>query len=195
MAANIRNGFRLLVLWLRRLYLVRVYRMDIANSARVSWGARLDKTYPRGIHIGDESYFASGCWVLTHDFSRGIRTDTYIGKRCFVGVDAIILPGIKIGDSVVVGAGAVVTRDIPSGCVVAGNPATILRQGVCTGCFGRIEGRAESHVARLRSENTGRGRIRETVSDRGQGRGREAYVHLSSDNGRTGQRIIDSEAR
>lgn len=138
MATKIRNCLRLLALWLRRFYLVWVYGMDIASSARISWGAKLDKTFPKGIHIGDESYCASGCLVLTHDFSRGVHTDTRIGKRCFVGADAIILPGVVIGDSVVVGAGSVVTKDVPSGCVVAGNPARTVREGVRTERFGRI---------------------------------------------------------
>ena len=61
---------------------------------------KLDKTNPKGIHIGEDSYIASGAIVFTHDFSRSLHKDTYIGKRCFIGANAIIMCGVKIGDEV-----------------------------------------------------------------------------------------------
>ena len=56
--------------------------------------------------------------------------DTYIGDKCIIGGRAIILPGVKIGNEVCVGAGAVVTKDIPNNCMVVGNPAKIIRQNI-----------------------------------------------------------------
>ena len=106
--------------------------MHIDKSARVSFGAKLDKTYPRGIHVGAESYIASGAIIFSHDFSRGLHKDTHIGKRCFVGANAIILCGIKIGDEVIIGSGSIVTKDIPANCIVAGNPAKIIKEGIRT---------------------------------------------------------------
>ncbi|GIQ80928.1 hypothetical protein KIPB_001808 [Kipferlia bialata] len=50
-----------------------------------------------------------------------------IGNRVWLGMGAQILPGVTIGDDCVVGAGSVVTRDIPPGCVVAGVPARVIR--------------------------------------------------------------------
>lgn len=47
-----------------------------------------------------------------------------------IGTRAIILPGVKIGDEVVVGSGSVVTKDIPSNCIVAGNPAKIIKYNI-----------------------------------------------------------------
>lgn len=129
---------RFFILYLRRIVLVYLYGMDISSSSRISWRVYLDKTYPKGIHIGEESYIASGSMVLTHDFCRGIRTDTYIGKRCFIGANVIVLPGVTIGDSVVVGCGAVVTKDVPSGRVVAGNPARVVHDNIKTGRYGEI---------------------------------------------------------
>ena len=117
---------------------VYLFKMDISDSARVSWGAHLDKTYPKGIHIGSESYIASGAVVLAHDFCRNIHTDTKIGKRCFIGVNAVIMPGVNIGDSVIVGTSAVVTKDVPSGCIVVGNPAAVIRRNIQTGKFGTL---------------------------------------------------------
>lgn len=56
------------------------------------------------------------------------RGDTAIGNDVWVGYDALILPGVTIGDGAVVGARAVVTRDVPPYAVVAGNPARIVRR-------------------------------------------------------------------
>lgn len=137
---RIREAIRLVVIYFRHAYLRHVYGMDIAPSARISFGTKLDKTNPGGIHIGAESYFASGAIMFSHDFSRGIRCDTYVGRRCFIGANAILMAGITIGDEVVVGSGAVVTRDVPSHAIVAGNPARVLREGIRTGKFGKIQG-------------------------------------------------------
>ena len=112
--------------------------MDISKTARVSVGTKLDRTYPKGIHIGDETYLASGAIVFTHDFSRKIHTDTYIGKRCFIGANAIIMPGVRIGDSVIVGAGAIVTKNVKSNTIVAGNPARVIKDNIHTGQFGQL---------------------------------------------------------
>jgi acetyltransferase-like isoleucine patch superfamily enzyme len=114
----------------------KIYKMEISRTARISFGTKLDKTYPKGIHIGEESYLASGSLVFSHDYSRDIKTHTYIGKRCFIGANVIILPGIKIGDEVVVGAGSVVTKDVESNSIVAGNPARVLKTGIKTKKFG-----------------------------------------------------------
>ncbi len=112
--------------------------MDISKSARISYGTKLDKTFPLGIHIGDESYFASGAIMFSHDFSRNIKTHTYVGRKCFIGANAIIMAGVKIGDEVIVGSGSIVTKNVPSNCIVAGNPAKIIREGISTKKFGQL---------------------------------------------------------
>lgn len=65
-------------------------------------------------------------------------TKIHIGNKCFIGANAIIMCGIRIGDEVVVGAGAIVTKDVPSNCVVAGNPAKIIKSGIHTKKYGPI---------------------------------------------------------
>lgn len=129
---NVRAG----LIGLRRLYLVKVWGMDIDPTAHFSLRVELDRTHPRGIHIGPESYVAFGAVILTHDMTRGLYADTRIGARCFIGAHSMLLPGVTIGDGSIVGAGSVVTRDVPAGTVVAGNPARIVRSGIRTYRFG-----------------------------------------------------------
>jgi maltose O-acetyltransferase len=50
-----------------------------------------------------------------------------IGANVWIGGAAVVLPGVTVGDDAVIGAGSVVTRDVPEGAVVAGNPARLLR--------------------------------------------------------------------
>ena len=51
-----------------------------------------------------------------------------LGKNVWVGAHATILPGVTVGDNAVIAAGAVVTKDVPAGCVVAGVPARVIKQ-------------------------------------------------------------------
>ena len=135
---SVRDIVRLAAISLRHIYFTRIYGMDISSTARVSFGARIDRTNPKGVHIDDDSYITSGALVLSHDFSRGVRTDTRIGKRCFIGANVIIMAGVTIGDEVIVGAGAIVTKDIPPNSIVVGNPAKVIRSGIHTGRYGRL---------------------------------------------------------
>ena len=112
-------------------YLRKFYKMDIGEGARVSWKAHLDKSiYPKGIHIGERTHVVNGSMILTHDACRRMKADTYIGKDCLIGARSIILPGVRIGDSCIVAAGAVVTKDVPNNCVVGGNPAKVIKTGI-----------------------------------------------------------------
>lgn len=110
--------------------------MNLADSCRFSLRSKLDLTNPKGVHIGEESYLAFGVVVFTHDMSRHFHANTYIGSRCFIGGNSIIMPGVKIGNNCIIGAGSVVTKDVPSNCIVAGNPAKIIRTGIKTKKFG-----------------------------------------------------------
>ena len=138
MVVKIREFIRLILLSYRHFIFTKIYSMDISSSARISFRTYLDKTHPKGIHIGDESYIVSGAMILSHDFVKDIKTDTKIGEKCFIGANAIIMPGVTIGDSVIVGSGAVVTKDVPPGCIVAGNPARVIRDNIRTTKFGKL---------------------------------------------------------
>ena len=54
--------------------------------------------------------------------------DVHIGKNVWIGQNVVILPGVTIGDWAIIGAGSIVNRDVPSYCIVAGNPARIVKQ-------------------------------------------------------------------
>ena len=112
------------------------YGMDIGDDVRISRGAILDKTNPGGIHIDDFTAITSGAAVLTHDFINRRHTDVRIGRNCFIGYGAIVLPGVTIGDSVIVTANSVVGRDVASNCVVMGNPARVVEKDIVTGPWG-----------------------------------------------------------
>lgn len=107
------------------------YKMDIGNGVFITYKAHLDKSInPRGIHIGDNTWVLNGAFVMAHDHCRSLKKDTFIGHDCVIGVNAIIMPGIHIGNEVVIGSGAVVTRDIPSNCIAVGNPAKVIKTDV-----------------------------------------------------------------
>ena len=113
-----------------------VYGMDLGRDVRISRGAILDKTNPRGIHIGDFTAVTSGAEILTHDFVNRRHEPVHIGRNCFIGYGAIVLPGVRIGDSVIVTGNSVVGRDVPSNCVVMGNPARVVENNITTGPWG-----------------------------------------------------------
>ena len=112
------------------LYFTRFWGMDIHPSVGFSLSARLDKTNPRGIHIGEGTYLAFECAILSHDALHNRHVDTWIGRNCFVGARSIVLPGVRIGDHCVIGAGAVVTSDIPSNSIAVGNPAKVIKMNI-----------------------------------------------------------------
>ena len=136
LATRMRDSLREVVLALRRQYLTRVWKMDIGEGTAISMSAKLDKTNPRGIHIGKYSVVTFGAAILTHDYVNKINRDVRIGDNCFIGAHSIILPGVTIGDSTIVAAGSVVARDVPAGSLVAGNPARVVEHNVQTTHYG-----------------------------------------------------------
>jgi len=86
------------------------------------------------VTIGDKTQIAPGVQILTADHPRSpeVRASglefgrpIHIGRNVWIGGGAIILPGVTIGDDALVGAGSVVTRDVPAGATVVGNPARV----------------------------------------------------------------------
>jgi acetyltransferase-like isoleucine patch superfamily enzyme len=86
------------------------------------------------IIIGKGTYIAPNVGIITanHDIdnldSHLPGKDVILGKKCWIGMNSVILPGVELGDHTIVGAGSVVTKSFPEGnCVIAGNPAKIIR--------------------------------------------------------------------
>lgn len=112
-------------------FLKTAYGMDIGQDVIISRSAKLDRAInPRGIHIGEGTWILTEAMVLSHDHCRGLKADTHIGENCVIGVRSMVMPGVSIGDSCIVAACSVVTKDVPSHCVVAGNPAKVIKTGV-----------------------------------------------------------------
>ncbi len=114
----------------------RFWGMHVDRSAKISLSAKLDRTNPGGVHIGECSVVTFGVTILTHDMSRRLRADTRIGRNCFIGAHAIIMPGVSVGDGSIVAAGSVVTKDVPPASMVAGNPAKLLQSDIEVGRYG-----------------------------------------------------------
>ena len=115
------------------------YGMDVSLTAVISWKARLDKSInPKGIHIGNHSWVLDNADISAHDHCRKLKADTYIGNNSIIGINSVVLPGIRIGNHVVIGAGSIVTKDIPDNCIAAGNPAKVIKKGIMVNNNGQI---------------------------------------------------------
>lgn len=122
----------------------------IETPFRANWGGKFvhlgDKVYANHnlnlvddthIYIGSHTLIGPNVIIATagHPVLPQLREKEYqfnmpvhIGKNCWIGAGAIILPGITIGDNSVIGAGSVVTKDIPDNVVAVGNPCKVLRK-------------------------------------------------------------------
>lgn len=89
------------------------------------------------IYIGDSTLIGPNVVLATasHPICPEIREKVYqfnlpikIGKNCWLGSGVIVLPGVSIGDNTVIGAGSIVTKDIPSNVVAVGNPCKVMRE-------------------------------------------------------------------
>ena len=147
--------FRRYLTGAKRILLTRCLGMDLHPTVEMSLSAKLDLTYPKGVHVGAYSYLAFESRILTHDRTRGLYVDTRVGKNCFIGGRSLILPGVTVGDGSIVGAGAVVTKDVPPRSAVAGNPAKVIKTNIETIEYGRLvtADQTESEIARSISEN------------------------------------------
>jgi len=127
------------IIRLRVWYLRTVMKMDLHPKIGLSLKANLDFTNPRGVHVAEGTYISFNAVILAHDMSRLLHADTYVGRNCFIGAHSIILAGVRVGDECIVGTGAVVTKDVPSHSIVAGNPARVIRSGIRTKEWGILE--------------------------------------------------------
>jgi maltose O-acetyltransferase len=109
------------------------YNVFLGTGVFMNYGCVLLDVCP--IHIGDYTQIGPGVQLYTADHPRdadqrraGIEfgAPIIIGSNVWIGGHAIIVPGITIGDDAIIGAGSVVTRSVPAGARVAGNPARVI---------------------------------------------------------------------
>lgn len=122
----------------RATYIKKNMGIEMGDSCQVFGNVGFGSE-PYLIKIGDKVKITAGTQFITHDGGMEVlrnldllpEADYFgrivIGNNVFIGNKCIIMPGVTIGDNVVVGAGSIVTRDIPSNSVCAGVPAKVLR--------------------------------------------------------------------
>lgn len=102
----------------------------------VGEGVILDRVNPGGIEIGSWTTLATGVVILSHFLDSDLPQVGFrfhngrvkIGQACFIGANTVICRGISIGDNSIIGAGSVVTKNIPPNEIWAGNPARFIRK-------------------------------------------------------------------
>ncbi len=109
--------------------------VHFGNNIYCNFGVTMvDDTH---IYVGDCTMFAPSVVVATagHPILPELREKGYqynapvhIGRNCWIGAGALIMPGVTIGDNSVIGAGSVVTKDVPSNVIAVGNPCRVLRK-------------------------------------------------------------------
>lgn len=109
--------------------------VHLGNHVYANFGLTcVDDTH---IYIGDHTMMGPNVTIATanHPLLPELREQAYqynlpvhIGKNCWFGAGVIVVPGVTIGDNTVIGAGSVVTKDIPANCLAVGNPCRVLRE-------------------------------------------------------------------
>jgi len=119
----------------RPVYLECPHKIRIGKRVSMAGCVYIGAPEGAAVEIGDDTMIAAFAIIstATHDYHAkemrrtGINRSVVIGKGCWIGLNAIILPGVTIGDGAVVGAGAVVTKDVEPGAIVVGVPARLMK--------------------------------------------------------------------
>jgi len=119
-----------------RVLFHRMRGVKIGKHVFIGLHVIIDRSYPDYVELEDGVMLAGGNHLLAHsrapEFFKG-KLLSYVApikikKNAWIGINAIILPGVTIGEGSVVTAGSVVSEDVPDNVVVRGNPAVIIRK-------------------------------------------------------------------
>lgn len=108
---------------------LKKHGMTIGEGCVISLDAEFEEAWASHIKLGNDVTIARGARFISHDAStaRALGATRVgiieIGDRAFIGAYCIVMPNVRIGSDVIIGSGSVVTRDVPDGTVVGGNPA------------------------------------------------------------------------
>ena len=136
LSIKFRSHFFLLPAWFfphkkGRVFFHKLRGVRIGKNVEIGYLVMIDNLYPSKVSIGDNTTITYGVTILAHDnakyytgkSSKPTVVNTIIGNNCFLGINSIILPGIKVNDGAIVGSGSIVTKNVPSNKVFVGNPA------------------------------------------------------------------------
>lgn len=118
----------------RKLYLKRLEKKGFTHGCNfdIEKGVNIDSTFCHLISCGDNVTLAKDVYILGHDASMGKflkrakMGKVEIGNNVFIGARSVILPGVKIGDNVIVATNSSVAKDIPDGEIWGGVPAKFI---------------------------------------------------------------------
>jgi heptaprenylglycerol acetyltransferase len=121
-----------------RVWLYRLMGISVGRHVFIGLDSYLDDQFPELIRIEDDVTISFRVTIVVHDDARrmdrispgqleGTVAPVVLERGCYLGAACLVLPGVTVGERAVVGAGAVVTRDVPPGKVVVGVPARVVR--------------------------------------------------------------------
>lgn len=124
-----------------RPMLLRALGAKVGKDVYVGANVFVDMNHANLIEIGDHTHITNRTVIFCHmhDLSNYFEGDDYselpykyakvvIGKGCSTGTDTVIMPGVTIGDGAIIGAGSLVTKDIPAWSIAVGRPAKVIRK-------------------------------------------------------------------
>lgn len=110
-----------------RKLLYKMSGLKIGKGGFIGMRGILEDLHPENIVIEDYVTISFGVTIVAHGPGTPANKPTVFHSHSYVGAGAVILPGVEIGEYALVGASAVVTKDVPAGAVVVGSPARIIR--------------------------------------------------------------------
>jgi acetyltransferase-like isoleucine patch superfamily enzyme len=102
--------------------------IDIGSDVMISWGVSITDHNSHGIKFQDRAQDISSWRINKKNWSNVKISSIKICDKSWIGFNSILLKGITIGEGAIIGAGSVVTKDVPPWTIVAGNPAKIIRE-------------------------------------------------------------------